>query len=136
MSPGHGYHRLVAAPVQPPERHPLLLEALLQSEVGLGLWDRAPVPHLADPRRSGARGRGSVAPGDVLGGGSFGSLSAMLEWTFKVTSMPWDRAHCRNELGSGNSELFHSHPSQLLGAFQSVSSDSVLRGTWFCWKAG
>ena len=46
------------------------------------------------------------------------------------------RAHCKNESGWGNSEVFHSHPSQLLGAFQSVSSDSVLSGTPSFSKAG
>ena len=32
--------------------------------------------------------------------------------------------------------MFHSHPSQLSGAFQSVSSDNVLRGTSSFSKAG
>ncbi len=79
----------------------------------------------------------SVDPGDALRRrAAWGRRSAMLEWMFKVTSMPWDRAHFRKAPGRGTDSVFHSHPSQSLGAFQSVSSDSVLSGHWFFWKAG
>ena len=71
----------------------------------------------------------SVVPATCWAVGSSGSSRAMLEWMFNVTSMPRECAHCKNELGSGNSALSHSHPSQLLGDFQSVSSDSVSSGT-------
>src|SRR5438034_5925576 len=55
---GHRCRRAVAAPIEPPERHALRLERLVQCEVGLGLWDAAPVPYLA-------RAAGGEAPGVV-----------------------------------------------------------------------
>ena len=129
--PRHGHARRVAAPVEPPERHALLLKALLEGEVGLGLGDRAPVPDLAGPGRA-ASTRPASCPAMRSASASSGSLSSMLEWMFKVTSMPWAAAQSRNAPGSGKRPVFHSQPSQSLGAFQSVSSDRVLRGTWFC----
>src|ERR1700722_1148693 len=66
--------------------------------------------------------------------GSLGSLSSMLEWMFKVTSMPCERAHFKKAVGDGKSDVFHSQPFQSLGAFQSVSSERVLRGTWLLAK--
>ena len=68
--------------------------------------------------------------------GSLGSLSSMLEWMFKVTSMPWERAQWRKEDGEGKRERFHSQPFQSFGAFQSVSSERVLSGTWFATNSG
>jgi len=65
-----------------------------------------------------------------------GSLSSMLEWMFRVTSMPRWRAQPRKDPGSGKSVGFHSHPFQSSGAFQSVSRDRVSSGTWFAVNAG
>ena len=78
----------------------------------------------------------SVFPATRSAGGSLGSLSAMLEWMFNVTSMPWAWAQLRNELASGKSVAFHSQPSQSLGDFQSVSRERVLRGTWLATNSG
>ena len=78
----------------------------------------------------------SLSPAMRSAVGSLGSLSSMLEWMLRVTSMWWDRAQARNDPGSGKRSVFHSQPFQLLGAFQSVSSERVSRGTWFFTKAG
>src|SRR6202035_5956445 len=64
---------------------------------------------------------GRVVPATRSALAIFGSSVAMLEWTFKVTAIPRSWAQRRNAPGLGTSEGFHSHPSQLLGAFQSVS---------------
>ena len=68
-------------------------------------------------------------PGDALAAPSLGSLSSMLECTLSVTSMPRDAPSCKKELAFGKRDLFHSQPFQSLGAFQSVSSERVSRGT-------
>jgi hypothetical protein len=60
----------------------------------------------------------------------------MLEWMFSVTWMPCFAAQPRNARGSGNSAGFHSQPSQELGDFQLVSTESVSSGTWCERKAG
>ncbi len=57
---------------------------------------------------------------------SCGSLSEMLEWTFRVTLMPWDLAKSRNACGSGKRAGFHSQPSHWFGAFQSVSTERLM----------
>ena len=67
---------------------------------------------------------------------SLGSLSSMLEWMFKVTSMPWELRPVEEEVGEGKSDGFHSQPFQSFGAFQSVSSERVLSGTWFATNSG
>src|SRR5271163_4283738 len=68
--------------------------------------------------------------------GSLGSLSSMLEWMFNVTSMPCELAQWKNEVGEGKSDGFHSQPFQSFGAFQSVSSERVLRGTSLATNSG
>ena len=71
----------------------------------------------------------SVCPAMRSACGSLGSLSSMLEWMFNVTSIPWELAQSTKDEGEGKSERFHSQPFQSFGAFQSVSSERVLRGT-------
>ena len=78
----------------------------------------------------------NVWPATRWAAGSLGSLSSMLEWMFKVTSTPFPAAQCKKAAGSGKKVGFHSQPFQSLGAFQSVSRDSVSRGTWWATKAG
>ena len=77
----------------------------MESEVGLGLGDRAPVPHLAGSGRAAGSGPRRAVPAMRWAVGSLGSLSAMLEWMFKVTSMPWERAHCRNDTRVGEQRV-------------------------------
>ena len=43
--------------------------------------------------------------------------------------MSCDWAQDKNAVGSGNSEGLHSHPSQVLGLFQSVSTERLSRET-------
>ena len=78
----------------------------------------------------------SAPPAIACVAASCGSSLAMLACTFKVTSMPWECAHARNEAGSGKSEAFHSQPSQLFGDFQSVSTDRSSSGTLFARNCG
>src|ERR1700761_9088191 len=78
----------------------------------------------------------SEVPASAWVAASCGSLSAMLAWMFSVTWIPCDAAQARNPCGSGNSAGFHSQPSQSLGDFQLVSTDSVSSGTWLARKAG
>src|ERR1700733_10637495 len=78
----------------------------------------------------------SDVPASACVAGSCGSSSAILAWMFRVTWIPCEAAQARNACGSGNSEGFHSHPSQSLGDFQLVSTDSVSSGTWLARKAG
>jgi hypothetical protein len=50
-------------------------------------------------------------------------------WTLRATWMSSEFAQDRNAVGSGNSEEFHSHPSQVVGLFQSVSTERLSRET-------
>ncbi len=60
----------------------------------------------------------------------------MLGWMLSALCSPWAADQSKNAFGSGNSDGFISHPSQVLGDLKSVSVTSTSSGVPLARNAG